>query len=452
MSSSPQADPRAPRAGWLIRDAEIAGHRADCLVTGGKITVIGPDLRAPSGAVIVTGGGGALLPGLTDHHIHLRATAAARRSVDMKGGTDLSPLTDLDGAGWVRVVGAGKLLSRTDIDRVCSSRPVRVQHRSGAVWTLNSAAVGLLSDGLTGEEQRTGQLWRSDVRLRGLLDDTAPSLLGELGQALAARGVTQVTDATPDLDGEEAARLADAVPQHVLPLGSPDGPGPEKLVISDHDLPAPDQLAERLAAAHRAGRPVAVHCVSQVALALTICALDTVGARPGDRIEHAAVCDDAAADRLAGLGAVVVTQPTLFARYGRDYLADTEPAERDFLWRHAGLLARGVAVALSSDAPYGDVDPWQTVAAAVTRRTHDGLAFLPQEAVSAEVALGSMLTPAMDPAGPPRTVRVGAAADLCLLAEPLGRVLDQAVAAPGTVRVRATFIAGRPVHLESWSQ
>ena len=123
MSSSPQADPRAPRAGWLIRDAEIAGQRADCLVTGGKITAIGPDLRAPSGAVIVAGGGGALLPGLTDHHIHLRAAAAARRSVDMKGGTDLSPLTDLDGAGWVRAVGAGKLLSRTDIDRVLLLSP-----------------------------------------------------------------------------------------------------------------------------------------------------------------------------------------------------------------------------------------------------------------------------------------------------------------------------------------
>jgi predicted amidohydrolase YtcJ len=449
MSSSQRVDPRAAETSWLIRDAEIAGDRVDCLIACGAITALGPGLRAPSGAVILAGRGGALLPGLADHHIHLRAAAAARRSVDLHGGTDLSPLAVLDGVGWVRVVGAGKLLSRTDIDRAYSSRPVRVQHRSGAVWTLNSAAVSLLSNGLTAEEERTGQLWRSDVRLRGLLGGTVPSVLGELGQALAARGVTHVTDATPDLDAEEAAMLVDAVPQHVLPLGSPDGPGPEKLVISDHDLAVPDQLAARVAAAHRIGRPVAVHCVTQVALALTIDALDTVGALPGDRIEHAAVCDDAAADRLAGHGLIVVTQPTLFSRHGRDYLAGTEPADRGFLWRHAGLLARGVAVALSSDAPYGDVDPWQTVAAAATRRTHDGLPFLPQEAVSADVALGSMLTSAMEPARAQRTVRVGAAADLCLLAEPLGQVLGRAVTAPGTVRVRATFIAGRPVHLES---
>jgi predicted amidohydrolase YtcJ len=448
MSSSQRTDPCAPGASWLIRDTEVAGDRVDCLVSEGMITALGPGLQAPRGAEIVIGHGGALLPGLIDHHIHLRAAAASRRSVDLHGGTDLSPLAVLGGSGWVRVVGAGRLLSRTDIDRVCSVRPVRVQHRSGAVWTLNSAAVSLLSTGLTAVEERTGQLWRSDVRLREMLGDSVPSLLGELGQALAARGVTHVTDATPDLDAEEVAILVNAVPQHVLPLGSPGGPGPEKVVVSDHDLPAPDRLAARVAAARRAGRPVAVHCVTQAALALTIDALDTVGALPGDRIEHAAVCDDAAADRLAGHGLIVITQPTLFFRHGRDYLAGTDPADRDFLWRHAGLLAHGVPVALSSDAPYGDIDPWQTVTAATTRRTHDGLPFLAQEAVPADVALGSMLTSPMEPTGVRRTVRVGAVADLCLLTEPLDQILGRAVTAPGTVRVRATFIAGRPVHLE----
>lgn len=453
MNSAPRTDPAAPADSWLIRDAEIAGHRADCLVRAGMIAAVGPGLRAPSGAVVVPGRGGALLPGLADHHIHLRAAAAARRSVDLHGGTDLSALTALDGAGWVRVVGAGDLLTRTDIDRACAGRPVRVQHRSGAVWTLNSAAVSLLSAGLTAAERRTGQLWRADPRLRELLgelpDSSLASVLGELGQELAARGVTHVTDATPDLDAGQADSLARAVPQHVLALGSPAGRGPRKLVISDHDLPGPDQLAAWIAAAHRAGRPVAVHCVTQVALALLIGALDAAGALAGDRVEHAAVCDDAAADRLAGHGVIVVTQSTLFARHGARYLAGAEPAERALLWRHAGLLARGVGVALSSDAPYGDTDPWQTVAAAATRRTQDGVPFLPAEAVPAEVALRSLLTAPADPAGAPRAVRAGAPADLCLLAQPLGHALARAVTAPEAVRVRATFIAGRPVHLDS---
>ncbi|MCW2902363.1 MAG: amidohydrolase [Streptosporangiaceae bacterium] len=441
-------DGRHRAASWLIRDVEVGGDNVDCQVTEGMVTALGPRLEAPVGTLVLDGRGGALLPGLADHHLHLRAAAAARHSYDLRGGTDLSALSELTGAGWLRVIGAGAPLSRADVDRACSSRPVRVQHRSGAVWTLNSAGVDLLRAGLTGEEARTGQLWRSDGRLRRLLGGTVQSGLGELGKELAARGVTHVTDATPDLDDAAVAGLRHAIPQNVLALGSLGGPGPRKLVVADHDLAASDTLNARIAAAHEAGRPVAVHCVTQVALALTIAALDTVGALPGDRIEHAAVCDDAAADRLAEHGVTIVTQSTLFARHGRRYLADTDPADRDHLWRHAGLLARGLAVALSSDGPYGDLDPWHTVAAAVTRRTHDGIPFLPDEAVTPRVALGSLLASPSDPAGAQRAVRTGAVADLCLLADPLGRALAQAVTAPDTVGVRATFVAGRPVHLD----
>ena len=64
MNSAPRTDPAAPADSWLIRDAEIAGHRADCLVRAGMIAAVGPGLRAPSGAVVVPGRGGALLPGL----------------------------------------------------------------------------------------------------------------------------------------------------------------------------------------------------------------------------------------------------------------------------------------------------------------------------------------------------------------------------------------------------
>jgi predicted amidohydrolase YtcJ len=372
MSSG--TEPRT--ADRLIRDVEVDGRSVDCLIAGGMITALAPRIEAPAGTVVLDGRGGALLPGLIDHHLHVRAAAAARHSHDLHGGSDLGSLPSPAGGGWLRVVGAGELLSRADLDRAYPSRPVRVQHRSGAVWTLNSAGIDLLGAELTAEETRTGQLWRADARLRRLLGDPALSGLGEIGTELAARGVTHVTDATPDLDAVSVAGLREALPQHVLALGSPAGPGPQKLIVAEHDLDW-DGLAARIAAAHEAGRPVAVHCVTQVALALTIAALDTVGALPGDRVEHAAVCDDAAADRLAEHGITVVTQSTLFSRHGRRFLL-THPA---------------------------------------------------------------------DPAGAERTVRVGSVADLCLLAEPLGRVLTRAVTAPATVRVRATFAAGHPIHL-----
>ena len=48
-------------------------------------------------------------------------------------------------------------------------------------------------------------------------------------------------------------------------------------------------------------------------------------------------------------------------------------------------------------------------------------------------------------AQPPRTIAVGASADLCLLTRPLGAALHHAVDA-ATAAVAATFVAGRIVH------
>jgi hypothetical protein len=67
------------------------------------------------------------------------------------------------------VIGAGIELTRTDIDRVEAARPVRVHHRSGALWTLNTPAVERLAPALTGAERASGQLWRADARLHRAL-------------------------------------------------------------------------------------------------------------------------------------------------------------------------------------------------------------------------------------------------------------------------------------------
>jgi hypothetical protein len=91
---------------------------------------------------------------------------------------------------------------------------------------------------------------------------------------------------------------------------------------------------------------------------------------------------------------------------------------------------------MSSDAPYGDANPWSGVRAAATR---DG-----PERVPETTALGSLLAARDHPAGPARRVQLGAAADLCLLTD----ALDEALAR-GAAAVRATFIAGRAIHVAS---
>jgi imidazolonepropionase-like amidohydrolase len=67
--------PEAPTA-ILVRDAQVwtagpAGSvRGDLLITGGRITAVGPGLRAPADALVIDAGGRHVTPGLIDAHSH----------------------------------------------------------------------------------------------------------------------------------------------------------------------------------------------------------------------------------------------------------------------------------------------------------------------------------------------------------------------------------------------
>jgi predicted amidohydrolase YtcJ len=87
--------------------------------------------------------GGALLPGLHDHHIHLTALAARESSVEcgpptVNSGEELARALSVAGDGWLRGVGYHEsvmgLPDAAALDRLRSDRPVRIQHRSGRMW------------------------------------------------------------------------------------------------------------------------------------------------------------------------------------------------------------------------------------------------------------------------------------------------------------------------------
>ena len=68
----------------LIRDAEVFGAgRMDVRIHGGVITECATGLVRPPGEDEIYAGGGWLLPGLHDHHIHLRSLAATYESVPL---------------------------------------------------------------------------------------------------------------------------------------------------------------------------------------------------------------------------------------------------------------------------------------------------------------------------------------------------------------------------------
>ena len=465
----------------VLRDVEVDSTRVDVTVLDGAIAAVGPGGDPPAHAEVLDGHGGALLPGLWDHHIHLVALAAARRSVPA-GPPDVTDADQLatalraaagtDPGVWRRAVGyhesvAGEL-DRDLLDGLAPDGPVRVQHRSGAMWVLNTAAIDLL--GLEAAHHRglerdaggrlTGRLYGADQWLRDRLQTSGatgpPPDLAVVGAELAGYGVTGVTDATPsdgleDLDLLATAAAGGALPQRVVAMGGPPlttAPfpdplrrGPVKLLVADHALPPLDDLVRWITAARQADRPVAAHCVTRTSLVLVLTALDIAGHDPGDRIEHGSVIPPELRGPLSTAGCTVVTQPNFVAERGDQYLADVDVDDRPHLYPCRSLLDAGVAVAGSTDAPFGHPDPWRAVAAAVERRTPTGAELGAEERVPADRAIELFLGGPDDPGRSRRRVVPGAAADLCLLDAPWRDVCRE----PSAERVRATIIGGRLV-------
>src|ERR1700758_2262128 len=412
----------------LIKRATLLGGTTVDIRVEAEINEVdrtGQGLVARHGEGVLYAGGGTVLPGLQDHHVHLRSAASALDSffVGPPGVATKAQLTQLlsnatpGPDGWIRAVGyhesvAGDL-DRTALDAVVRDVPLRIQHRSGALWILNSEALGRVGLG----EHPDGRLRSAD---RGWSDALArrETDLAELGRRITATGVTGITDATPDLDADDMVSLVVAHRRGEF-RPRPHFLSPGKTILQDDRLDL-DSLTHWIADQHNDGRPVAVHCVTAAQLVVTVAALRAAGSHPQDRIEHAAmVPDENLADLadLAKLGLTVVTQPNFVAERGDQYLADVPAAEHDQLWRVASLLNARVPVALSTDMPFGHGDPWTAMRAAVYRTTLSGAGLNRAECVSALTAL-TMFLGRPDPPDRARTVETGQPGDLGVLTEP----------------------------------
>jgi predicted amidohydrolase YtcJ len=483
---------------------------------------VGPSLTRDRGEEVLDAAGGEVIPGLHDHHVHLHALIAARWSVDAStaaSSDDLdrivvaaaaaSPVTGITATAdlvigqqtpWLRVTGwsehIGGDLDRWRLDTLVGRVPVRVQHRSGAMWVLNSAALGLVAAedcDLPGvERDRQGVLTGRLLRMDGWLRDRLAAIgggeppngglaagpgvrrgqvsavpgnwlaigLADYAAACARLGVTGFTDATPgrdqaDVDEFESLSTAGIIPQRLVLMAPPGlhppgprepGPsqaasrvtlGPTKVILDDALLPETGQLTAAIAAAHHAGSAVAVHCVTAEQLIIAVAAFERAGPA-GDRIEHASVVPPGYPAKLAQLGLTVVTEPGFIGTRGDDYLRDVPAAEQDWLYPCASLVRAGVAVAAGTDAPFGPADPWRCIAGAVTRQTPTLKVLGRNERVSADRAMRLFLGSPEDPARL-RVVAAGQPADLCVL----HTSVREALARPDHGPVQATIIGGR---------
>jgi len=440
----------------VIHNVIVDGREVSIRAEDRMITDVGPDAAVGAGEVEIDGRGGAALPGLHDHHLHLAALAAADRSVRANGDLDgevRSAHERLKPGAWLRVVGYDERrhgpLDRRRLDALAPGRKVRVQHRSGAMWVLSSAALEAVA--APPGTDRDGRLFRMDEWLgERVARDDGPPDVGAVARRLASYGTTGVTDATSSTSLASVSLLENALPTlQVTAMGGPPlaavrfppgvERGPVKVVIGDDALPDLDEVIDALHVAHAAGRPVAVHCVTRAALALAMAAWRTARPAPGDRVEHAAVAPPELVEEIVELGLTVVTQPAFVATRGEAYLADVDPEDRPHLYRCATLRAVGIPVGASSDAPFGPEDPWAAMRAAVHRRTAAGAALGLGERVSRSAALAMFLSAPEHPGGPPRRIRPGAPCDVVVLDCPL----EPALADLDASHVYLTISAGQ---------
>ncbi len=432
----------------LIRNAEHNGRIIDLRCEHGLVSEMGNSIEPRPNESQVDARDGAILPGLHDHHIHLHALAATKSSVicgppQVANSEQLKQaLQGQTGSDWIRGIAyhdsvAGELDCHV-LDKLVSDRPVRIQHRSGKMWIVNSRAAQLLQlekykslGGIEcdGDGRPNGRLFRLDDWLRTKVAGRGPPDVAQVSRQLASYGVTGLTDATPGNSVEEMQLFGRAIDegrllQRVLLMGDMALPesshrylerGAYKILLDEIQLPNIEDIVAAIKAAHEDRRAVAIHCVTRTELVFALSSLITAGHYRGDRIEHASIAPDEVFPLMREAQVCIVTQHGFIRERGDQYLADVEPRDQKFLYRGKAFLDAGIPLVGSSDAPYGSHDPWLTMRAAVERTSADGRCMGVREILTPEQALALFTTCSDIPGSSPRKVAIGEVADLCLL-------------------------------------
>ena len=203
-------------------------------VRGDRIVWAGSDAELPSltstGTKVIDCGGGTLIPGFHDAHIHILAYASTMDSVECspRNASSVADVVDLIATRtartlrgeWVSAWGYDPFYlaerrhpTRWELDRAAPEHPVRLIHHSGHACVLNSLAmerVGIGEDtdeppGATiARDLETGSPNGQLLEMEDFLDARIPrppasdlsTLVGRASRRLLSLGVTSVQDAT----------------------------------------------------------------------------------------------------------------------------------------------------------------------------------------------------------------------------------------------------------------
>jgi predicted amidohydrolase YtcJ len=206
-----------------------------------------------------------------------------------------------------------------------------------------------------------------------------------------------------------------------------------------------------LGRAHRQGFQCTVHAVGDRAIEQTLNAMaraqrEYPRQRLRHRIEHCAICPTDLRDRLRAQQIVPAMQPAFFWEFGDGYIRNYGRHRADTMFPVKSLIAAGVPVAGSSDAPVTHYAPLFGIEQALTRRTMAGDVCGPDERVDLTTAIrlhtihGAF---ASFEEGFKGSLEVGKAADLVILADDLSRVPVERIRDIGVVM---TVVGGEVVY------
>ncbi len=168
------------------------------------------------------------------------------------------------------------------------------------------------------------------------------------------------------------------------------------------------------------------------------------------RIEHAQHLDPADASRFGPLGVIAAMQAvhcTSDAPFVTPRLGMRRAATGAYRWRD--LLASGAVICNGTDTPVEHMDPIASFYASVTRKTKDGLAFIPEQSMTREEALRSYTTSAAFAAFEETqkgSLTVGKLADIVVLSKNIMTCDEEQIP---TAQVDLTMVGGQVCYQRS---
>ncbi|KAF2415051.1 metal-dependent hydrolase [Microbacterium sp. B35-04] len=469
----------------------------DVHLAEGLVVDIAPAGGLPRDGLVLDAGGGWVIPGLWDHHVHTVQWALSAQRVALGGATSAAEAAALMGEAEAlpdgRRVGAGfrdafwaDALDLAVLDAATGEVPTYLINADvHSVW-LNSAALrreGFAPDGAG--ILREEPAFEISRRLNAVDASVSDPLVGRMAQDAAARGVVGLVDLDmawnedawarrlaggfdalriifgiyPEFldraiaEGLQTGDVARGAGSDLARVGAlkviTDGSLGTRTAATSHAYPGDPHnhglltvdlamLVDLMTRATAAGIGSAIHAIGDVANSHALDAFAATGA--WGSIEHAQLVAHADIPRFARLGVAASVQPE-HALDDRDLTDRVWAGQAAQPYPLRALADSGANLLFGSDAPVTPLDPWAGMASAVFR-TRDGRdPWQPQQRVDAATALAASTRGG---SAVPARVQPGDLADLAICErDPL--TADET--GLRGMRVDATLLGGRLTHL-----